>query len=203
MGERGRPRSFDRANALQRAMELFWAKSFEGVSLSDLTTTMGINPPSLYAAFSSKEALFREAVELYRSTEGSRIWSCLDIAATARDAVFGMLRKSAEDFSRTDKPRGCLVVLGALHSDLSNTAVNRDLADLRVQSVMQLQERLQRGVEEGELSQAVDVQAIATFYVTVQQGMSIQARDGASREMLLATADCAMVAWDGLVAGQA
>ncbi|MEH6404046.1 MAG: TetR/AcrR family transcriptional regulator [Sneathiella sp.] len=202
MVERGRPRSFDRADALRRAMELFWAKSYEGVSLSELTTSMGINPPSLYAAFTSKDALFREAVALYRSTEGDRTWSGFETAATAREAVAGLLKASAENYSRDDKPRGCLIVLGALHCDLSNTAVNRDLADLRMQCVKQLQERLERAIAEGELPQTIDVQAIATFYVTIQQGMSIQARDGASREMLLAVADCAMVAWNGLTVSQ-
>lgn len=199
MAERGRPRSFDRAAALQRAMELFWAKGFDGASLSELTAAMGINSPSLYAAFGSKEALFREAVVLYGATEGGRIWSGLTDAPTAREAIAGMLRASAEDFSRPGKPRGCLIVLGALHADQANAAVCRDLADQRAENVELLRQRLKRGVAERELPLGLDLRAIATFYATVQHGMSIQARDGASPKALLAVADCAMVAWDGLV----
>lgn len=70
MAERGRPRNFDRDQALRKAMEVFWSKGYEGASLTDLTAAMGINSPSLYGAFGSKEALFREAVELYRQTDG-------------------------------------------------------------------------------------------------------------------------------------
>ena len=198
MAERGRPRSFERAAALRRAMELFWTKGFDGASVAELTAVMGINSPSLYAAFGSKEALFREAVALYGATEGGRIWSGLTGAPTARDAIAVMLRASAVDFSRPGKPRGCLIVLGALHADGANEAVRRDLAKQRAENIVLLRQRLERGVAEGELPPGLDLQAIATFYATVQHGMSIQARDGASRKALIAIADCAMVAWDGL-----
>src|ERR671919_2398814 len=107
MAERGRPRSFERDTALRRAMEVFWAKGFDGASMADLTGAMGINSPSLYAAFGSKEDLFREAVALYGATEGTEIWSGLQEAPTARAAVERFLRVSAESFTRPGKPRGC------------------------------------------------------------------------------------------------
>src|SRR5918996_4164529 len=112
MAERGRPRSFDRAAALRRAMEVFWAKGYDGASLSDLTAAMGINSPSLYAAFGSKEGLFREAVALYGATEGTEIWEALPQAPTAREAIERFLRASALSFTRPDRPAGCLVVPG-------------------------------------------------------------------------------------------
>jgi AcrR family transcriptional regulator len=180
-------------------MELFWAKGYDGTSLSDLTAAMGINSPSVYAAFGSKEALFREAVNLYLTTEGGRIWAGMEEAPRAREAIERMLRASAEDFTRARKPRGCLIVLGALNSDEANEAVCRELQHQRAQNVELLRRRLERGVAEGELPSELDTQAIATFYATVQHGMSIQARDGVSRKVLLAVADCAMAAWDGLV----
>jgi AcrR family transcriptional regulator len=95
---KGRPRGFDRAEALRQAMRLFWAKGYDGASLADLTAAMGINPPSLYAAFGSKEALFREATDLYSETEGVDIWRSLHQSATARQAVEGFLRESAAAF---------------------------------------------------------------------------------------------------------
>lgn len=199
MAERGRPRSFDRAAALRRAMEVFWRKGYEGSSLSDLTGAMGINSPSLYAAFGCKEELFREAVALYSATEGQQIWGALTTAPSARAAVETMLRASAEDFTRPGKPRGCLIVLGALHVDDASEVVCRELRHHRAQNIEALRLRLERGVAEGELAEGPDWWAVAAFYVTVQQGMSIQARDGASRKALLAVADCAMAAWNGLV----
>lgn len=199
MAERGRPRSFDRAAALRRAMEVFWAKGYDGTSLADLTAAMGINPPSIYAAFGSKEGLFREAVELYSASEGDNIWTGMTDAPTARAAIESMLRASAESFSRPGKPRGCLIVLGALNADASNEAVCSALREQRAGNVRQLRQRLERGVADGELPNTIDTRAIATFYASVQHGMSILARDGASRKSLLAVADCAMTAWDGLV----
>ncbi len=198
MTERGRPRSFDRAAALRRAMEVFWAQGYDGTSMSDLIAAMNVNSPSIYAAFGCKEALFREAVALYRATEGGRIWGAMTTAPSARAAIETVLRVSAEEFTRPGKPRGCLIVLGALHSDDGNEAVHRELQELRAENMKMLLQRLKRGVAEGELPDGPDWRAIATFYITVQQGMSIQARDGASRKALFAVADCAMAAWGGL-----
>ena len=199
MTERGRPRSFDRAAALRRAMEVFWAQGYDGTSMSELIAAMDVNSPSIYAAFGCKEALFREAVALYRATEGGRIWGAMTTAPSARAAIETMLRVSAEEFTRPGKPRGCLIVLGALHADDGNEAVHQELQEHRAENMKLLLLRLKRGVAEGELPDGPDWRAIATFYITVQQGMSIQARDGASRKALLAVADCAMAAWDGLV----
>lgn len=202
MAERGRPRSFDRAAALRRAMEVFWAQGYDGTSMTDLIAAMAVNSPSIYAAFGCKEALFREAVALYRATEGGRIWGAMTTAPSARTAIETVLRASAEEFTRPSKPRGCLIVLGALHADDGSEAVRRELQELRAENITMLLRRLKRGVAEGELPDGPDWRAIATFYITVQQGMSILARDGASRKALLAVADCAMAAWDGLVAGR-
>lgn len=199
MAERGRPRSFDREAALRRAMEVFWGKGYDGTSLADLTSAMGINPPSLYAAFGSKKDLFREAVDLYSASEGGNIWSGLELAPTAREAIATMLRASAESFSRPGKPRGCMIVLSALNADEGNAAVCESLREQRAGNIRQLRQRLERAVADGELADTIDPRAIATFYATVQHGMSILARDGASRKSLLQVADTAMAAWDGLV----
>jgi AcrR family transcriptional regulator len=198
---KGRPRGFDRAEALRHAMRLFWAKGFDGASMADLTAVMGINPPSLYAAFGSKEALFREATDLYSETEGVGIWRSLHQSATAKQAVEGFLRESAAAFSRAGDPPGCLIVLGALNSNGNNAAICEDLRQRREANVAELRTRLEAAVREGELPAGIDCEAIAVFYVTVQQGMSIQARDGASYARLLAAADGAMAAWDSLTAG--
>lgn len=201
MKERGRPRSFDKDAALARAMETFWQKGYEGASMTDLTAAMGIASPSLYAAFGSKEGLFREALALYGATEGAGIWGPLKEAPTAREAIEGFLMRTARAFTRPGKPKGCLVVLSALHPTETCESVGRELVRMRSDKVEDLVERLTLGVEAGEIGPTVDVRAIASYYVTVQQGMAIQARDGASREALEVIAKAALSAWEPLTRG--
>ena len=201
MAERGRPRNFDRTKALSRAMELFWARGYEGASMADLTEAMGIGSPSLYAAFGSKEALFREAIEHYGLTEGPEIRAAMDAAPTARDAVEAYLTTSARTFTRPGKPRGCMIVLSGLTAADASQSVCDALRSSRAGAVTDLELRLRRALADGALPADFDVRGVATFYVTVQQGMSIQARDGASRESLLAVARNAMAAWEALIGG--
>jgi len=199
MAARGRPRSFDRDIALRQAMELFWMKGFENSSMADLTAAMGLNPPSLYAAFGSKENLFREALDLYVRTAGGGIWEEVAEAPTAREAVAGLLSRTAEAYSRGPAPRGCMIVLAAPQMAGGNPAVCEELKRHRLDNVAMLEHRLARAVQEGELPPGTDCGAIAAFFTALQHGMSIQARDGASGDMLRSIARSAMAGWDRLV----
>ncbi|HCT28606.1 MAG TPA: TetR family transcriptional regulator [Stenotrophomonas sp.] len=200
MAERGRPRGFDRDTALHKAMEVFWARGYDGASMSELTAAMGIASPSLYAAFGCKEALFREALALYAATESDGIWGGVEAAPTAKEGCVGMLMATARVFTRPDKPSGCLLVLSALHvGDLSDTA-REELVRARAGAVAALEARLRRGQAEGDVPDGADVRAVAIYLTTIQQGMSIQARDGADRATLEALARSVMAGWDGLVA---
>lgn len=198
MAERGRPRNFDRAQALQKAMEVFWSKGYEGASLTDLTEAMGINSPSLYGAFGSKEGLFREAVQLYRDTEGGSARRALLAAPTARDAIEAMLLASAERFTAPGLPPGCMIVLGAPAGCDNQDGVGLFLGDNRREMQSRILARLTAGAAQGELPAGADLKGLAAFYTTVLHGMSIQARDGASRKTLQAVARQAMRAWDAL-----
>lgn len=198
MTQKGRPRAFDREQALHAAMRLFWDRGFEGTSLSALTGAMGINAPSLYAAFGSKEALFHEAVAFYSRTEGQEIWPAVESAPNARAAIEAFLTRSAIFFSRPEQPAGCLIVLSGLHSADLNPTIADALRALRAENLDQLRGIFERGVASGELPSTADAKALATFYVTVQQGMAIQSRDGASRETLLALAAAGLASWESL-----
>ncbi|WP_437743055.1 TetR/AcrR family transcriptional regulator [Sorangium sp. So ce1504] len=195
---RGRPRSFDRDAALRRAMEVFWERGYEGTSLSDLTAAMGINSPSLYAAFGCKEALFREAVALYSEVEGAATNRAMSDEPTARRAVEAMLRGNVEGYATPGKPSGCMIVLAATLGTPENERVRAYLAGCRRAALDALRSRLDRGVVEGDVPAGTDTAALAAFYTTVLQGLSLQARDGASREALQAIVDCAMAAWETL-----
>jgi AcrR family transcriptional regulator len=177
-------------------MEVFWAHGYEGASLADLTQAMGINAPSLYAAFGCKEALFREAVDLYVATEGSETARALTEQPTARLAIDAMLRRNSVAFARPASPGGCLVVLGDRNCTPEHATVRDYLTQRRQDNLAAIEQRLSRGIAEGDLPPGADVKAMAGFYITVLQGLSLQARDGASVAAMGRTVDCAMAAWD-------
>ncbi len=191
----GRPRRFDRDAALLAAMRVFWAQGYEGTSIQDLVTAMGVNKPSLYATFGCKEELFQEAVQLYDRLEGRATTESLANAKTARDAVKAMLDANAHAYTATEGPRGCMIVLSALLGTPDNQPVRAFLAQNRLEGELTLQSRLARGVKDGDLPPSANVAQLAAFYTTVLEGLSIQARDGASPEKLKSIIDAAMLAW--------
>ena len=195
MAKRGRPASFDRAEALEQAMEVFWARGYEGTTLEELQIAMGgISPPSFYHAFGSKEALFREAVDLYLTTVGNPAAQALNGAATAREGIEVMLRLTAESFSRPGKPHGCLLVLGAINCAPSNKGPESYLRSIRQRAPEAIKRRLKRSVAEGELSPKLNIAAIAAFYATIIHGLGVHAGDDASRTALMGVVDGAMAA---------
>jgi AcrR family transcriptional regulator len=182
-------------------MEVFWALGYEGATLTDLQQAMGgITAPSFYAAFGSKEELFREAVELYSKTLGVPMVKALAEMPTARASIEALLKASVESFCRPGMPRGCMLVLAAINSVPANKSVQDYLHGLRTRRQKVIQQRLQRGVAEGELPSGLDLSALASFYTTLIDGLAIQARDGASRKSLKFAVSCAMAAWDTMVA---
>lgn len=194
----GRPRSFDRDEALSSALDVFWAKGYADASLTDLTSAMGINAPSLYAAFGSKEDLFREAVHLYSEREGAVLWRSMREAPTAREAIEGLLTATANASGQCGRPQGCLIALSGVNPDALPDKACSEVKQVRIDSLASMRERLETAQAAGELAPTADPAAIAAFYLTVQQGMTFRARDGAGPEELTATAHAAMLAWEGL-----
>ncbi len=199
MAARGRPRTFDREDALRRAMEVFWEHGYEGASISELTAAMGINSPSLYAAFGCKEQLLRDAVAHYNDTEGSAAAMALRELPTAREAIAEVLRHNVIAFTDPEKPPGCMIVLTATTYTDESRAVHSHLADWRTALEHDFRERIERGIADGDVPAGTDAATIAAFYNTVNHGMAIQARDGADRSKLSGIAETAVSAWDGLV----
>jgi AcrR family transcriptional regulator len=194
-GKRGRPRSFEKEAALERAMVLFWERGYEATSMDDLTAAMGISPSSLYATFGGKEQLYRAAIERYVAGPGGYIGRIFAEEPTAQGAVRRLLEAAAHELTRKDRPAGCMVSLAVTHCSPDAEPVQASLRELRHVSRGLLKTRIERSIEAGELGRDTDADALATFYVTVLQGMSVQARDGASPESLLAIGEAAMRAW--------
>jgi AcrR family transcriptional regulator len=199
MNARGRPRGFERSGALEKAIEVFWARGYSGASISELTAAMEINSPSLYSAFGSKEALFREAVLVYAATATARTLAALD-APSVREAIAAMLHAAAEGCAVPGKPSGCLIALGAVNGGPESDAMQQLLSERRRLTTARIRARLRRGIADGQLPDGVDVEGIAAYCSAIINGLSIEARDGATIGALRRIADNAMAGWDGLVA---
>jgi AcrR family transcriptional regulator len=193
----GRPREFDRAQALEAAMLLFWRKGFQAASVNDLCEAMGVRSPSLYAAFGSKQALYLEAIEHYVRGGGPPVWQALATGATAHASVEALLLALAESLPESEaSPAGCMATLAAV-SDEWPTTIADVARKVRLEMLGMLRSRLETGLTSGELPTATDIESLSRFYLSVVQGMAIQARDGATLAELKAIARAAMGAWPG------
>lgn len=190
---RGRPRSFDRETALEKAVLAFWEHGYEATSVSDLTRVMGIGAPSLYAAFGDKRALFDEVVTVYGVRYGSFTDQALAEEPTARAAVRRMLREAAAQYTAPGRPHGCLVIHAA--TNCTSPEVEASLRERRNANIAAFESRMRADIASGELPAGTDAAALARHTGAIIQGMSQQARDGACREELEALAEIAMSIW--------
>ncbi len=187
-------RAFDRDDALEVALREFWQHGYETTSIASLTRAMGINPPSLYAAFGDKRKLFTEVVQRYAQTHGSYGSRAL-AEPTARAAVETLLRLAASEYADSSHPPGCLVINGATNCTPAAEDVKLELRAIREGTKHALEAKINDDIVAGRLPDGTDAAALATYYAAVVQGMSIQACDGVGREDLEQVAETALRAW--------
>ena len=190
----GRPREFDIDKALECALQVFWKKGYEGASLSDLTEAMGINRPSLYAAFGNKEELFRKVIDRYAEGPAAYVRAAMD-EPTARAVVERLLYGALGVLSDSGHPTGCLMVQGALSCSEASTPIRQELITRRMDGEVALRHRLERAVSQGDLPAGTDCGDLARFVTTVIHGMGIQAVNGATREEMTRVIQMTLRAW--------
>ena len=190
---RGRPREFNADEALDAAFRVFSEKGYEGASLSDLTTAMGISRMSMYAAFGNKEALFARCLTRHAEVTERRISACL-ADDSARDGVDRLLREAVTVF--TDEGEGvCFVTQAPLEEPHASGKTRTFLEEKRAVVEAALRRRFALAVEAGEIPEGYSTADLARFYAVLIQGMALQAQHGGRREELLAVVDVAMEKW--------
>ncbi|MFC3979174.1 TetR/AcrR family transcriptional regulator [Streptosporangium jomthongense] len=193
---RGRPRTFDRDEALAEAVRLFWDRGYEATSVSDLTEAMNIRPASLYAAFGDKKSLFKEAVVAYqRAAPATFAKIALREERTARGAFARILREAAEAYTDPSHPAGCLIIRSATNVNPRDADIEAFLRDIRNANVAVFAARLDEAVRAGELPDSVDTRALARYFGAALQGLSQQAADGATAADLRPVAELAIGVW--------
>ena len=185
---------FDAEKALDRALDVFWRKGYDGASLPDLTEAMGINRPSLYAAFGNKEALFRKALDRYVEGPAAYVRKALD-EPTAREVAESLFQGAIELLTNPKHPRGCLAVQSALACGEAAESIRDELVSRRKALELAIRRRFQKARTEGDLPADVDPAALAGFAAAVIHGMAVQAAGGASRKELKRVAELALRTW--------
>ncbi|MEU8381764.1 TetR/AcrR family transcriptional regulator [Streptosporangium sp. NPDC048865] len=190
-----RKRAFDRDAVLDIALTEFWRHGYEATSIASLTAAMGIRPPSLYATFGDKRRLFEEVVERYQRDDFSA--RALAEEPTARAAIVRMLRQAAVEYTDPEHPPGCLIFSATVNVGPESADVCEAMRGIREAAKTAIAARVASDVAAGLLPEGTDAEALALFYAATIQGMSTQARDGATRRDLERIAELAMLAWPG------
>ncbi|AYD65148.1 TetR family transcriptional regulator [Achromobacter spanius] len=199
MAQMGRPRAFDREQAVDQALHLFWEQGYESTSLSQLKAGIGggISAPSFYAAFGSKEALYQEAVQRYLDTYARVTESLWDDALPPAQAIELALRRSTKMQCERHHPKGCMVALGVMSAPTpEHTAVTQPLTQSRQRTYAGFIRCVERGIASGELDPATDAKALATVFNSFLLGVSIAARDGVRHAVFDAAITQLMRQWD-------
>ena len=186
--------SFDRDEALRKAMILFWQHGYEATSLNDITTALGVKPSSVYSAFGDKKSLFLDAVDLYLSGPVTAE-TIIEEAVSAHDAAQELLRVAVIGFTGTDTPPGCLLASSVISCSNAANDVKVELAAIRRGIEARLHARILQSIEDKELPDDTDAEGLAAMTMAVIQGMSTLARDGATREKLFNIVNMTMKIW--------
>ncbi len=191
---RGRPLAFNQEEALDKALKVFWARGYEAASMSELTEALGINKPSIYAAFGNKEELFRKVLARYTSGPVAFVKEAMK-EPTARQVAERFLLQVVDFFSDRSTPNGCMIVQAALTGGQGSSAVQQELIAYRKSFEASFNERFELAKSQGDLPQHVNTKQLAKYIATIHQGMSVQATSGATREELRAIVEMALKNW--------
>lgn len=204
MAPAGRPRTFDKSLALKNAMYVFWAKGYEGTTMSDIVDAIGVKGPSVYAAFGNKDAIFIEAVKQYSDMMLSGPLSALTEEPDIYQAIKKLLEANLEFFLNSPNPRGCLIMTSAINVTPEHAELMNFVRSYRDDYKARLVKRFELALLEKQIRPDSNPHDLAEYYLMVIHGMALRARDGAALTQLINVAEIALSGLKGhLTVGQA
>jgi TetR/AcrR family transcriptional regulator, copper-responsive repressor len=190
---RGRPRTFDEAAALQIARDLFWERGYDGTSMKDLVVALGMTPPSIYAAFGSKDGLYDRVLDCYAESFGKDLMADFFDCPDLRTAVRNLMMTWARLLAAPAHPKGCMISVGMISHAPDNARIAQDLAARRRTTKGLFLSRLTAGKDQLPVGTKPDV--LANYLAMAITGLSVLARDGATTAELTAVAELALTIW--------
>jgi AcrR family transcriptional regulator len=191
---RGRPLAFNQDEALDAALNVFWSHGYEGTSMAELTDALGINKPSIYAAFGNKETLFRKALAKYVSGPAAFVTVALN-EPSAQKVAEKFLLGSIEFLTNENNPRGCMIVQGALTCGEGSATIQKELAGYRKDYEQKLMQRFELAKTQKDLPENTNCSALAKYLATIHQGLSVQATTGATKADLMTVIQIVLKNW--------
>lgn len=188
----GRPRTFDRTAALERAMHVFWEKGYEGTTMVDLIQTIGVKAPSVYAAFGNKDALFKQAVKTYSELVGIRPVNSLLETNSIYEAIKKSLQDNVEIFTSPNNPSSCLIFSAAINCSPEHLEHTNDLRELRQNFKGVYKDRIEKAVLAGEFKDHVNSEELAEFFMAFVHGLAMRAKDGSAANELSTSCEFAL-----------
>ena len=195
---RGRPPAFNYEEALEQAMQTFWTFGYEGTSMAALIDAMGMNKPSIYAAFGNKEALFNQVLDKYVSGPSAFVKESMAEPTTYLVAKT-FLTKAVELLTQHQTPRGCMIVQGALSCGPESEMIQKKLIAYRANLEENLKKRFDLAMDNIDLPEDTNTTILAKYVATIHQGISVQASSGTTKDALLEVIEIAMQSWPGKV----
>ncbi len=184
---RGRPRSFDESAALEKAIQIFWSKGYDGVTIDDLVAGMGVGRPSLYSVFESKRKIFLRVLHAYAERKGALTAKALLDPATLRDSIASFLRYAVTSATEKGSASGCLIMCVA--PLVNDVEVRQFLRKAAAAAIALVERRFQSGISAGEIPSDFPVAARASQVVDLSRGLTMRAQMGVSRKALLKDAE--------------
>ena len=184
---RGRPRSFDETEALERAIQVYWSKGYDGVTIDDLVAGMGVGRPSLYSVFGDKRALFLRVLKAYAEKKGARAAKALLSPQTLRESLARFLKHAVESATEKGSARGCLLVCVAPLVD--DAEVRQFLQNAAAGAAALVEGRFRDAISAGEIPSDFPVAVRASQLIDFARALTMRAQIGTPRKTLLRDAE--------------